>query len=343
MLDIQHTTYAPSLRYGTTRCERRICIVVLSHRADTVGLDIIVERCQHLLCVRQEALAIELHCALYVEHQRPYPYCTVCCSSLLLDRILLVGRLEQWITRRQRTKSCRSKQVLTHCTPNVHGLLLIEHYIWQTTSDHLVATNVVVLTTHIYIVGKIALLCEVEHIHERLLNLSRKRLPLLLELLVTHLICQSQSVGYSVVPQGIYLYGISCTRSNRLSVHNAVHPSQRYTITSCPNESVGVHCYATAKESTTISCQDALHCSAILLPNSLGTDMLLQLLQGPEEPEWSVCRNLSRSLTSEIAIVHIADHRVENGHTILLVALLQGQARKRDEGRTTSLAIPRVS
>ena len=99
----------------------------------------------------------------------------------------------------------------------------------------------------------------------------------------------------------------------------------------------------TAKETSAVCHQDALHCSAITLPYAFSTDMRLQLLQCPEEPERSVGSNLSRSRACKVAITHIRNHCIQNGEAVLLIALLQGQARQSDKGRAAGNTIPRIS
>ena len=231
--------------------------------------------------------------------------------------------------------------MLTDRAQRVENHLRGEHLVRKTAGDDHVRTNEGVYTLLADVVGQVTLL-EREHGVERRLRLLGHLAPSLHKGLILVLLSQLECIHHGVVPQSLHLDLITITRRHGLAVDHRVHPRYGETSRGSPNQTVLVDEDA-AVDTLAVVLQDTLHGCAVALPDLLLAHMLLEALQRPEEPERSVHCLTSRSRAGEHALLHVAYERVEGSDAILLVVLLKRDARQRNEGLTTLLAVPGVT
>ena len=275
-------------------------------------------------------------------HQ-PYPNRTLVVSQVASALIALDTTLIQRIARRQRTQTLRGCQVLTYHAVNIHALLRVEHLVIHRASDDLVGTDEGVhLALSGYVVSQIALTIQPELLNERSLDLLGHILPLCHELLVLIFASQLQGVANCVIPQCIDLDLIALTTCYGFAIDYGVHPSHCQRGVTCANQTVSVNCNPLA-DTATEGLQNLLHLRAIALPNLLCTYVLLELLQGPEEPQSSINRVVRLAKVGEQTVLDIANLSIQHIAAALHIALRKGQTRQCDEGIATPMAEPGIT
>ena len=109
-----------------------------------------------------------------------------------------------------------------------------------------------------------------------------------------------------------------------------------------PHEAVLVE-QDSPRDALLVGFQYLFHRLAVAFPDSLGADLRLEPLQRPEEPQRSVRGHGRRSVPGEHAVLHGAHLVVEGVDAVLLVVLLQSDARQRNEGLAARNPVPRVA
>ena len=322
---------------------RGITIVDLVNRADTRHSQILLEVRQHILGCLQELLALQVETCLHVVLHQPYPNRTLVVSQVASALIALDATLIQRVAGRQSTQTLRGSQVLAYHAVNIHALLRVEHLVIHRASDDLVGTDKAVnLALCGYVVSQITLALQPELLNERSLDLLGHILPRCHELLVLIFASQLQGVANGVIPQCIHLDLIALTTCYGFAIDYGVHPSHRQRGVTCTNQTVSINCYPLA-DTATEGLQNLLHLRAIALPNLLCTYVLIQLLQGPEEPQSCIDRVVRLAQVGEQTVLDVAYLSIEYIAAALHVALRQCQTRQRDEGITTPMTEPGIT
>ena len=322
---------------------RGITVVDLVNRADARGGQILLKVSQHILGCLQELLALQVETSLHVVLHHPYPYGTLVVCQVASALIALNATLIERVARRQRTQTLRRCQVLTNYAININTLLCVEHLIIHRASDDLVrADKLINLALYGYIVSQIGIAIQPELLDKRLLNQFGQLLPSGNELLVLIFASQLQGVANCVIPQSIHLDLIALTTRYGLAINYGIHPSHSQRGMTCTHQTVCINCNPLA-DTATEGLQDLLHLLAIASPNILCADVLLQLLQGPEEPQSCINRVIRLAEVGEQTILDVANLRIQNVQTALNIALRKGQTRQCNEGVATPMTEPGIT
>ncbi len=233
--------------------------------------------------------------------------------------------------------------MLAHGHYGRYALCVAQHGIIQTACHSHVAADIFVDFVAVHVVGREALLVEPELFEEAAVRELGYGLPAVDELLVLMLACKLQGVHDGVVPQRLYLDGVSGALRDGTSVDHSRHPRQGSVVGRSPYQAVVVHDHLAAAHAAAIGLQDGLHGLAVARPQLLRADMSFEILQRPVEPQRCVGRDCRRGRAGEVAVAHVANHRIEYIHAVLLVALRQRYAGQRHERVASYGAEPRVA
>ena len=159
---------------------------------------------------------------------------------------------------------------------------------------------------------------------------------------VTMFASQFQRVADGIVPQGVNLYLITVSTGYRLAIHNGIHPGHGQIRIRRPYQHIVIYPYVFANAST-IGFEHLLHGVSVLLPDHCRSDMFLQCLQSPEEPQRGIYGVICTTHIGEEAVMHFVDQRVDHIAAILYVPLSEGDAGQSDKGIAAPTSEPWIS